>query len=243
MARSQEALLKRALKRDVPVEEQRLKDKKRKSINEEVTGNQQTQPSLQPNQEKHEVDKIWICLKCRNKNFVTREECNRCGDTFSQSVSVKTSVSSNTAVSDISKPSSQSLLLQKNVPPKTKPVVVSQIIVKHKKYDWGEQATVVKLEENKSLLSAFTSGKDNVAYQQLNEVEIERAKILLARKARKEVKKAKAVVVKKFLSLKKSQKSAKIAASASVAVAALSVSTDSSSKTDRIMSTNENTPN
>ena len=80
MARSQQALANRAEKRSVPIEEQRLKDARKKSrkgdtdmkdgVKEKKLAAKKPQPIKDDND--------WICTKCTNKNFHHRESCNRC---------------------------------------------------------------------------------------------------------------------------------------------------------------------
>ena len=80
MARSQAALAKRAEKRSVPIEEQRLKDSSKKSRKGEadkkdsVKDKKPSTKKIQPIKD----DNDWICTKCTNKNFHHRESCNRC---------------------------------------------------------------------------------------------------------------------------------------------------------------------
>ena len=83
MARSQLALEKRAEKRSVPIEEQRLKDARKKSAKgssadsgEPKTKKQAVVKKVEPVKD----DNDWICTKCTNKNFHHRESCNRCQD-------------------------------------------------------------------------------------------------------------------------------------------------------------------
>lgn len=86
MARSQTALAKRAEKRSVPIEEQRLKDSKKsrkgdadkkESVKEKKEGVKEKKPSTKKPQPIKD-DNDWICTKCTNKNFHHRETCNRC---------------------------------------------------------------------------------------------------------------------------------------------------------------------
>ena len=80
MARSEEALIKRAAKRLVPVEVQKVKDSRRKKR----TGAPIENTDIK--RVKAEPEKVveisgkddWICVKCTNKNFHHRETCNRC---------------------------------------------------------------------------------------------------------------------------------------------------------------------
>jgi hypothetical protein len=78
MTRSQEALEKRAEKRAIPVEEQRLKDKRSKKSKADDAGEPikaEGKPKLMiPIRDNND----WICSKCNNKNFHHRSECNRC---------------------------------------------------------------------------------------------------------------------------------------------------------------------
>ena len=93
MTRSQEALEKRAEKRSVPVEEQRLKDSKKKIHREgyAVTvvtkrvdaGKKSTVVKVMSTQDTDD----WICTKCTNKNFHHRETCNRCQDSLISQIS------------------------------------------------------------------------------------------------------------------------------------------------------------
>jgi hypothetical protein len=78
MTRSQEALEKRAEKRSIPVEEQRLKDKRSKKSKaddseEPIKAEGKSKPII-PIRDNND----WICSKCNNKNFHHRSECNRC---------------------------------------------------------------------------------------------------------------------------------------------------------------------
>mmetsp|Transcript_26306 Transcript_26306/g.25141 ORF Transcript_26306/g.25141 Transcript_26306/m.25141 type:complete len:297 (+) Transcript_26306:102-992(+) len=78
MTRSQEALEKRAEKRAIPVEEQRLKDKRSKKSkaddSEEPVKLEGKSKPIVPIRDNND----WICSKCNNKNFHHRSECNRC---------------------------------------------------------------------------------------------------------------------------------------------------------------------
>jgi Zn-finger in Ran binding protein and others len=83
MARSQLALEKRAEKRSVPIEEQRLKDARKKSAKGSSVDSGATKAKKQIVVKKVEPvkdDNDWICTKCTNKNFHHRESCNRCQD-------------------------------------------------------------------------------------------------------------------------------------------------------------------
>lgn len=80
MARSEEALIKRAAKRLVPVEVQKVKDSRRKKRGGAPIENTDLK---RVKAEPEKVVKIsekddWICVKCTNKNFHHRETCNRC---------------------------------------------------------------------------------------------------------------------------------------------------------------------
>jgi uncharacterized OB-fold protein len=258
MARSQEALLKRAEKRAVPVEEQRQKDKKRKKTAKEDEEDQTTKvkkvsaddwtckectysnygsrsecKKCKSNKNGIKLVSInsnivvplvvaaptlpdgkWNCMKCNNINFAVRTECNRC---MEPRVSIKTSSNTTVAVTETSK------VTTKRTP--SKPIVVGNAVVKHKKYEWGRQASEEKIEENKLLLEIIQSGADS-AVGQLSSEEAERAKILLARKGRKEAKKAKIAKSKEFMAKKKSK--AKAAANSAAKATAAVVKPDSS---------------
>lgn len=83
MARSQLALEKRAEKRSVPIEEQRLKDARKKIAKGTSSDSGAPKTRKQTVVKKTEPvkdDNDWICTKCTNKNFHHRETCNRCQD-------------------------------------------------------------------------------------------------------------------------------------------------------------------
>jgi uncharacterized OB-fold protein len=94
MARSKEALERRAEKRQISVEEQRLKDRKSKPkepLKEDVTSNEHKRPTDAKKAisgVKRKAEKIeetnnteWLCHKCSNKNYAHRSTCNRCMET------------------------------------------------------------------------------------------------------------------------------------------------------------------
>ena len=88
MARSQEALAKRAEKRSVPLAEQRLNDarKKTKTSNSGENSDEKKAVVVKKPVVKAPVIPIkdtndWICTKCTNKNFHHRDTCNRCQET------------------------------------------------------------------------------------------------------------------------------------------------------------------
>jgi Zn-finger in Ran binding protein and others len=86
MARSEEALIKRAAKRLVPLEEQKVKDSRRKKRTAAPIENTESKRAkVTPVKAVKEVKAVqisekddWICGKCSNKNFHHRETCNRC---------------------------------------------------------------------------------------------------------------------------------------------------------------------
>ncbi len=241
--------MKRAEKRAISVEEQRLKDKKKKVKDEKTKPEKSTDSSVLAVEQKEKtpkkvkatesIEKVaekpktviangnWICLKCKNNNFSDRWECNRC--TEPRAVAVKAPVVA-MPVAVIEPASHYMPQPKKTIFPvsKPKPIIVNNVAVKHKKYDWKAQASAEKIEENKLLVEIFTSsgvggvaaaadGSDgssvNSALASLTAEEIERAKVLLARKARKEAKKNKLALTKKIGKKKKGKKVVKAAAS------------------------------
>lgn len=89
MARSEEALIKRAAKRLVPVEEQKVKDSRRKKrTGAPIENTESKRPKVIPVKAVKAVKEVkavqisekddWICGKCSNKNFHHRSTCNRC---------------------------------------------------------------------------------------------------------------------------------------------------------------------
>ena len=89
MARSEEALIKRAAKRLVPVEEQKVRDSRRKKrTGAPIENAESKRVKVTPIKAVIAVKEVkalqisekddWICGKCSNKNFHHREICNRC---------------------------------------------------------------------------------------------------------------------------------------------------------------------
>ena len=99
MTRSQEALEKRAEKRSVPVEEQRLKDSRKKTRKEGDAASvlHKKKAVLKKKSSDVKIQSIldtndWICIKCTNKNFHHRETCNRCQSSRLSQASLATAV-------------------------------------------------------------------------------------------------------------------------------------------------------
>ena len=85
MGRSKEALARRAERRGISLEEQMKRDRgvgiqvdKHKALSRKASNKHKSTQS--DNREKIQIEPAeWICLKCMNKNFAHRTQCNRCG--------------------------------------------------------------------------------------------------------------------------------------------------------------------
>lgn len=125
MARSQLALEKRAEKRSVPIEEQRLKDARKKSVkgNSVEGGAPKTkkQTIIVKKVEPVKDDNDWICTKCTNKNFHHRESCNRCQDSRANQRPMITAIAQS-----ITSEKPKLSVVKKVVEPKAVPVAANQ---------------------------------------------------------------------------------------------------------------------
>ena len=221
MTRSQEALEKRAEKRSVPVEEQRLKDSRKKARKEGDVGDVVLRKKLLLKKKSSDA-KIqiiqdtndWICIKCTNKNFHHRETCNRCQSSRvsqaliatadaaptssrkpaeTKKIPPLTTVTSNTNWTCLSckndnfptrtecnrcqtdRPASSStscsklnsdlskVKVQAKAPPADR-IPKGMGLISGKSLSWGKQATEIELAENRRLreVSIFSSNRSHV---------------------------------------------------------------------------------
>lgn len=173
MARSKEAIRRRAERRNRTVEEQRkidgrVLDKEQEEWKEQQNARHKRAPSTNDN-ETTEKDPLkepgsWICLGCGNHNFASRRFCH--------SITCNEQQPTDAAASRIVRPSKRQC---------------RHDVATSKPLTWSAQADQSTIHTNKLLRQRFleTNGKGMTAE------EVERAKILLARDERKKLKKQK----------------------------------------------------
>ena len=223
MARSEEALRKRAAKRSVPLEVQKLKDGHRKSIrppsksavsitvpklssppntfpvvNSRINIST-TQPEMPPRRFSANPimrDQLrWICLKCKNSNFPERELCNRC---MEPKVSEATEPSPDDTESVPSK-TKQCVSREKSLGScgGEKPKQGTDIIQNATSRTWPSQAADAVVKTNARLRDLLRIERETGDMSTLTHEERQRAEVLLQRSERKKQKKIATKNIKK----------------------------------------------
>lgn len=184
MARSREALIKRAQKRAVPLEVQKQNDLKPSRI--KAQSKVVSKGVLSTKREVSEREKggslikpisisEWMCSKCNNKNFASRSNCNRCMEP------------------NLTAPSSP---LSTLIPKASIPVEIKKINDAHinalssSARNWPTQADEVTIKNNERLRELLKSEiETGILNTDLTTEERERAQQLMERSKRKKSKK------------------------------------------------------